>query len=143
MGLVHIQKTLAYIEPDHLGSPRVVIDPTRNVAVWNWSLKGDAFGNTSPSQDPDNDGVEFVFNMRFPGQRYDNVTGLNQNFFRDYDSIAGRYGQSDPLGLKGGASTYAYVRLNSFYTRDIFGLESPGWWSFPPGNSERIGASLR
>ncbi|RBD02339.1 type IV secretion protein Rhs, partial [Xanthomonas oryzae pv. oryzae] len=52
VGLLANANKLHYIEPDHLGSSRVVIDPTRNVAVWTWSLKGEAFGNTAPNQDP-------------------------------------------------------------------------------------------
>ncbi|MEP9509305.1 RHS repeat protein, partial [Xanthomonas euvesicatoria] len=47
VGLLANANKLHYIEPDHLGSPRVVIDPTRDVAVWTWSLKGEAFGNTA------------------------------------------------------------------------------------------------
>ncbi|WP_243391189.1 RHS repeat-associated core domain-containing protein [Xanthomonas prunicola] len=133
VGLLTNANKLHYIEPDHLGSPRVVVDPARNVAVWSWSLKGEAFGNTAPNQDPDSDGAVLVLDMRFPGQRFDAASGLNQNYFRDYDSATGRYGQSDPLGLRGGISTYAYVGLNPFYASDLFGLESPGWWSFPPG----------
>ncbi|MGO4781725.1 hypothetical protein AB4084_40185, partial [Lysobacter sp. 2RAB21] len=58
-GIGSAQK-LFYIEPDHLGSPRVVIDPSRNAAVWKWDLKGEAFGNSQPNQDPDLDGAKFV-----------------------------------------------------------------------------------
>ena len=87
----------------------MVIDPTRDVAVWTWSVKGEAFGNTAPNQDPDGDGAALVLDMRFPGQRYDAASGLNQNYFRDYDTGTGRYGQSDPIGLEGGINTYAYV----------------------------------
>ncbi len=57
VGLLANANKLHYIEPDHLGRPRVVIDPTRDVAVWSWSLKGEAFGNTAPNQDPDGDGA--------------------------------------------------------------------------------------
>jgi len=111
-----------YIEPDHLGSPRVVIDPERDVAVWTWSLKGEAFGNTVPDQDPDGDGSAFVLDMRFPGQRFDMASGLNQNIFRDYESGSGRYVESDPIGLKGGRSTYAYALGNPISFTDRLGL---------------------
>ena len=115
--------TLHYIEADALGTPRVVIDPTRNVAVWRWGLDGEAFGDSAPDQDPDNDGIAFVFDMRFPGQRYDSASGLNYNYYRDYDPATGRYVQSDPIGLAGGISTYGYVRGNSLTRIDLLGLE--------------------
>lgn len=113
---------LYYIEADALGSPRVVIDPVRNVAVWRWNLDGEAFGDNAPVQDADGDGVAFVFDMRFPGQRYDAATGFNYNYFRDYDAASGRYAQSDPIGLDGGISTYGYVGANSLVRSDSKGL---------------------
>ncbi|MGO1070273.1 RHS repeat-associated core domain-containing protein [Lysobacter sp. CA199] len=102
-------QSLKYVQSDYLGTPRTVIDPARNVAIWKWDVKGEAFGNTPPHEDPDQDGVQFRFDLRFPGQRYDSVSGLYHNYFRDYDAVAGRYAQSDPIGLKGGVSTYSYV----------------------------------
>ena len=124
VGLLANANKLHYIEPDHLGSPRVVVDPVRNVAAWSWSLKGEAFGNTAPNQDPDGDGAALVLDMRFPGQRFDAASGLNQNYFRDYDSATGRYGQSDPIGLGGGLSTFGYVGGSPLYLIDPLGLES-------------------
>ncbi|MEA0635262.1 RHS repeat-associated core domain-containing protein, partial [Xanthomonas campestris pv. campestris] len=122
VGLLANGGQLHYIEPDHLGSPRVVVDAARDVAVWSWSLKGEAFGNTAPNQDPDGDGIAMVFDMRFPGQRFDAASGFNQNYFRDYDAATGRYGQSDPIGLAGGVSTYDYSNANPLTTSDVFGL---------------------
>ncbi|AZR28985.1 RHS repeat protein [Xanthomonas vasicola pv. arecae] len=130
VGLLANANKLHYIEPDHLGSPRVVIDPTRDVAVWTWSLKGEAFGNTAPDQDPDGDGAALVLDMRFPGQRFDAASGLNQNYFRDYDAATGRYGQSDLIGLKGGTSTYSYVAANPINSLDrngLLGTPGPGY----------------
>ena len=66
-----VAQTLRYVQPDHLGTPRAVIDPSRNLAVWTWDAKGEAFGNNPPNQDPDQDGTAFVFDMRFPGQKQD------------------------------------------------------------------------
>ncbi|MEQ7926622.1 RHS repeat-associated core domain-containing protein [Xanthomonas citri pv. malvacearum] len=126
VGLLANANKLHYIEPDHLGSPRVVIDPTRDVAVWTWSLKGEAFGNTAPNQDPDGDGAALVLDMRFPGQRFDAASGLNQNYFRDYEAATGRYGQSDPIGLSGGIATYSYTEGSPLSKSDPFGLMSFG-----------------
>lgn len=115
-------QTVMYVESDHLGTPRAVIDPTRNTAIWTWNAKSEAFGNDPPNQDPDLDGTVFVFNMRFLGQRYDVATGLNYNYFRDYDPATGRYLQSDPTGLNAGPSTYAYVDGSPLTLSDPNGL---------------------
>ncbi|WP_317633199.1 RHS repeat-associated core domain-containing protein [Xanthomonas sp. AM6] len=88
----------------YVGTPRTVIDPVRDVAIWKCDIKGEAFGNSPPDQDADRDGTAFVFGMRFPGQRYDSATELNQNYFRDYDTSTGRYSQSDLIGLSGAAA---------------------------------------
>lgn len=113
---------LHYVEPDHLGTPRVVIDPVSDEAVWKWELRGEAFGDTAPNQNPDGDGVDFMFDMRYPGQRYDSATGMNYNYFRDYDFSSGRYAQSDPVGLIGGLTTYGYVGGMPLNHHDKYGL---------------------
>ena len=51
-----------------------------------------------------------VYNLRYPGQYYDSETGLNYNYFRDYDAASGRYAEGDPIGLKAGIySAYSYA----------------------------------
>lgn len=117
---------LYHIQADHLGTPRTIIDPVRNVAVWNWALTGEAFGNSAPAQNPDGDGKSLVFDMRFPGQRYDSATLLNYNYFRDYDRTTGRYVESDPIGLSGGISTYAYANSAPTSLVDPLGLAVSG-----------------
>lgn len=116
---------LHYVQPDHLGTPRAVIDPVRNVAVWTWDMASEVFGNSAPNQDPDLDATAFVFNMRFPGQRYDAASGLNHNYFRDYEPSTGRYIQSDPIGLSGGISTYGYAYSSPTTAADPLGLQPP------------------
>lgn len=65
---------------------------------------------------------EDSYNLRFPGQYYDAETGLNQNTFRDYDPLTAKYVQSDPIGLKAGINTYAYVGSNPVGNVDPLGL---------------------
>lgn len=115
---------LLYVQPDHLGAPRVIIDPARDAVVWTWDLKSEAFGSTLPNEDPDLDGTNFEFGLRFPGQRYDMISALSQNMHRDYDPAAGRYVQSDPIGLAAGVSTYGYVNGNPMSGVDPDGLDS-------------------
>ncbi len=113
MALINVPSTgvpeLAYIQPDHLGTPRVVIDPVRDVAVWEWSNKSEVFGDQAPANDPDGDGVAFELALRFPGQQATDASGLFYNYQREYDPSVGRYSQSDPIGLRGGVQTYAYT----------------------------------
>jgi len=97
--------TVKYIEPDHLGTPRTVIDPATNQAIWNWPILSEPFGQAQPVN---LHGSSFVLNLRFPGQVYDAESGMDYNYLRDYDAGTGRYLESDPIGLKGGISTYAY-----------------------------------
>jgi RHS repeat-associated protein len=43
------------------------------------------------------------------------------NYFRDYEPATGRYIESDPVGLKGGLSTYAYVASMPLIAMDPMG----------------------
>ncbi|HVI53797.1 MAG TPA: RHS repeat-associated core domain-containing protein [Luteibacter sp.] len=136
------------IQTDHLGTPRVVIDRATNKAIWAWDIGREAFGSGAPYEDPDKDGKTYVFDMRFPGQRYDAVTGLFQNGWRDYDPTSGRYIQSDPIGLAGGISTYAYVGSNPYVRTDPQGLDDTqcmlnrwacGWSKTPQESNVSVG----
>jgi len=102
-----------YVHTDHLSTPRRISRPSDNVVVWRWD--SDPFGSAGANQDPDGDATIFAYNLRFPGQYADFETGLNYNYFRDYDPNTGRYVQSDPIGLAGGMNTltYAYASPNS------------------------------
>ncbi|HXZ01787.1 MAG TPA: RHS repeat-associated core domain-containing protein, partial [Stellaceae bacterium] len=55
-------------------------------------------------------------------------TGVNYNFFRDYDPTVGRYVESDPIGLAGGVNTYRYTGDNPEERTDPYGL-----WPFGAG----------
>jgi len=92
------------------------------VIVWRWD--SDPFGTTAASQDPDGDSVNFVYHPRFPGQYYDAETGLNHNYFRDYDPQTGKYVESDPIGLTVGMNTFAYIDSSPIDSYDVFGLQA-------------------
>ena len=112
--------TVKYIEPDHLGTPRVVIDPTANHAIWSWPILNDPFGQTQPVN---LNGSNFVLNLRFPGQYFDAESGVDYNYHRNYESSVGRYLESDPIGVKGDIATYSYAINNPFGYFDFNGLE--------------------
>jgi RHS repeat-associated protein len=112
-----------YVETDQVGTPRVVIDPIRNVAIWRWSVTGSAFGEHAPDQDADGNGTSWGFALRYPGQYADSAALPYYNYLRDYEAGTGRYEESDPIGLGGGISTYAYVGSNPARAIDRFGLK--------------------
>lgn len=109
-----------YVYADHLNAPKAITDDTGKT-VWRWD--SEAFGSSMANEDPDKDGKAFVYNLRFPGQYYDPLTGLHYNGFRDYDPKIGRYIESDPIGLGGGLNTYGYVEGNPISKVDIKGLD--------------------
>ena len=95
---------------------RLATDQSQTV-VWRW--EGEAFGNT-PAQEL----AGFSVNLRFPGQYYDQETGLLYNLNRYYSTDIGRYITSDPVGITGGLNTYNYANVNPVVGIDPFGLFS-------------------
>ena len=84
-------------------------------------------------------------NPLYPGQYFDQETGLHQNYFRDYDPRTGRYIQADPIGLRGGLNIFSYVLNNPFKFIDPYGLEKScygpiGYSAIGPGQAVGIGA---
>lgn len=111
-----------FIHSDHLDTPRVVTNDS-GVVIWRWV--SDPFGEALADGDPDGNSQDFTLNLRFPGQVFDDETGLHYNYFRDYDPGTGRYVQSDPIGLGGGLNTYGYVDGNPLIYIDPRGLKKP------------------
>jgi RHS repeat-associated protein len=84
------EAALYWYHTDHLGTPQALTDRHGQIA---WQAQYDPFGEV----------VLLVNNvtqpLRFPGQYFDEETGLHYNYFRDYDPGTGRYVQSDPIGV--------------------------------------------
>ena len=102
-----------YYGINHLGVPEVAFLKSGEVT---WRAKMQAFGEVvfalSDIKNP----------LRFPGQYFDQETGLSYNLLRDYDSSLGRYIQADPLSLNGGLNPYVYVDSSPLVNVDYFGL---------------------
>jgi RHS repeat-associated protein len=97
----------------------VITEATDNDVRWRWHDA--AFGDSEPDENPEALGA-FEYNLRFPGQYFDEETGLHYNYFRDYDSVIGRYVESDPIGLEGGPNVYEYASASPLRNVDPLGL---------------------
>jgi RHS repeat-associated protein len=136
---------------DHLGTPQAltaitespfVVSPSNPqgaasiIGKTSWRASAESFGAVSIDQTIVNatnftSGTATENNHRFPGQFFDAETGLAQNYMRDYLQAVGRYAQRDPLGLKAGRNSYAYVRALPLMKIDPFGLKAKDdrpWW---------------
>ena len=100
------------IHDDQLGRPEAVTDATQAVV---WRAQNLAFTRNVIV-------ANVTLNLGFPGQYYDAETGDWNNGFRDYDSLHGRYVESDPIGLGGGVNTYVYVGGDPINKVDLWGL---------------------
>jgi RHS repeat-associated protein len=109
---------MLYLELDHLGTPRQArIDG--GAIVWRW--ESDGYGTSPANEDPDGNGQPTTVNLRFPGQYYDEESGLHYNWHRYYVPRLGRYLSSDPIGLDGGRNTYAYANNAPTTYKDLTG----------------------
>jgi RHS repeat-associated protein len=107
-------ESLYYYHNDHLGTPQIL---TNDGGTVSWKAVYTPFGEAEISIGT----VENPF--RFPGQYYDQETGLHYNWNRYYDSNTGRYQTPDPIGLEGGINLFSYVAAsNPVGSADPLGL---------------------
>ena len=72
--------------------------------------------------------------IRFSTQYADDVTGDSKYLYRDYDTSTGRWPNQDPIGERGGANLYGFVRNNPANLIDSDGRAPMGWPVVsPPG----------
>jgi RHS repeat-associated protein len=103
-----------YYHTDHLGTPIMMTDKNQNV-VWNGEFLpfGEVYSITGT----------ITNNLRFPGQYYDEETGLHYNWHRDYKTEIGRYIEVDPIGFEGGdVNFYVFVNNSPVNFKDPKGL---------------------
>jgi RHS repeat-associated protein len=108
-----------YVHNDHLGTP---VKMTNEMGLVIWQAIYNPFGKAAVDEDADGDGKAVEMNVRFPGQYYDEESGLHYNYYRTYDPEFGRYITSDPIGLFGGVNTFGYVYANPIRYIDSSGL---------------------
>lgn len=103
-----------YYHLNHLGTPQKLTNANQEI-VWQGDYK--PFGEANLVTEV------VVNNIRFPGQYFDQESGLHYNYFRDFDPSSGRFVQSDPIGLGSGPNTYGYALQNPIAKYDPDGLE--------------------
>jgi RHS repeat-associated protein len=113
--------TVNYVHADGLNTPRAIADESGQT-IWTWNLVGNPFGEQQPVSS-----TGYVYNLRFPGQYYDQETGWNYNVNRYFDPAIGGFTQVDPLGFAGGQSgLYPYGNNNPLSNTDPTGLQIAG-----------------
>ena len=123
-----------FIHADHLETPRAIVN-VADIAVWTWDSA--PFGDTSPNENPEGLGA-FAYNLRFPGQYFDQETHTHYNYFRNYEPGTAAYLQTDPIGLRGGIATYSYVGADPLTRADPTGEA----WPKRPKPCDRASISL-
>jgi RHS repeat-associated protein len=124
MKIYGAQAGIYYFLNDHLGTPQKIVDSS-GALVWEAAYL--PFGQAQVMI------ATITNNLRFPGQYYEEETGLHYNWHRYYDPATGRYLTPDPIGLAGGINLYAYVQNDPVNFVDPMGLywfrqdwQSPG-----------------
>ncbi len=115
-------ESVYFYHTDHLGTPQVITDSAGSVV---WRADYLPFGKTVIQSLS-----SIENNLRFPGQYYDEETGLHYNWHRYYDPETGRYLTPDPIGLDGGINLYVYVFHDPINTIDSLGLFGGGFGAY-------------
>jgi RHS repeat-associated protein len=116
---------------DHLGTPQKITNASGAIG---WSATYDAFGKATVGANS-----TVTNNLRFPGQYYDQETGLHYNWNRFYDPKTGRYTTADPIGLEGGVNLFAYVENEPINWIDADGLNRRSGGSNSGGRYRPLG----
>ena len=103
-----------FVFHNQVGMPQAIEDVDGQV-VW-WAERVAPYGSAEPRV-----GGSLKYALRWPGHYFDAETGLHDNRYRSYWPRAGRYLQSDPMGLAAGPNLYAYA-ASPLMLVDVLGL---------------------
>jgi RHS repeat-associated protein len=120
------------VHSDHLNTPRKLTQADGQTAWQAYSAFGDEqpttaakrFTSETITPTTGSTGIpEVQFNLRYPGQYFDQETKLHYNWNRSYRPADGTYTQGDPIGLDGGFNRYSYVAGDPLGFADDEGLQ--------------------
>ena len=113
LAMIRPGEALYYYHNDHLGTPQILTNDSGTVS---WKAVYSPFGEADIT-------IGTVENpLRFPGQYYDQETGLHYNWNRYYEPKTGRYLTPDPIGLQAGINLFVYGINNPINYVDPSGL---------------------
>ena len=105
--------TVSFIHTDQLGTPQSMTDASGGKV---WEIESRPFGDGATITG------SAALNLRFPGQYFDQETGLHQNWHREYAPGLGRYIEPAPLRFNPALNYYVYVGNNPVRLVDPLGL---------------------
>jgi RHS repeat-associated protein len=104
--------TTSYLLGDHVGTTRALADVNGSTTS---SVRYDSFGNPAAGS--------IATRYTYTGREIDADTNLMYYRARWYNSQSGRFAGDDPIGLRGGINTYAYVQNSPLTFTDPLGLK--------------------
>ncbi|SFN24317.1 RHS repeat-associated core domain-containing protein [Izhakiella capsodis] len=93
-----------YYHTDPTGTPYAMTSQDGRLI---WKAENEAWGKRRKTRSADEEMAHQP--LCFPGQYYDEESGLHYNHHRYYDPDTGRFISPDPLGLMGGGNVYQYA----------------------------------
>jgi RHS repeat-associated protein len=112
-----IDEETLWVLADHLNSTRNILRNENEIVSSIAEIEYDAFGNIASSESP--------INYTYTGKYHDNLTNLQWNINRWYDTTTGQWISEDPIGFySGDTNLYRYVGNDVINKIDPEGLRT-------------------